>query len=69
MTSGMKTYSMKKQVIMKTKEDIYAYFRRALKSIPKDHPHYYELRVLLIKQVNDELRDHETYTTADRRAS
>ena len=54
---------------MRTKEDIYAYFKRAFKSIPKDHPHYYELRVLLIKQVNDELRDHETYTTADRRAS
>ena len=69
MISGMKIYSMKKQVTMKTKEDIYAYFRRAFKSIPKDHPHYHELRVLLIKQVNDELRDHETYTSTNRRAS
>ncbi len=54
---------------MRTKEDIFAYYKKAYKAIPKDHPHYYELRVLLNKQVNDELQDHETYTTADRRAS
>ena len=41
----------------------------AVKQIPKNHPHYHEIRQLLIKQVNEDLHDHETYTTADRRAS
>ena len=51
------------------KESIYAYFRKAVKQLPKDHPHYHEIRQLLIKQVNDDLHDHEAYTQADRRAS
>ena len=51
------------------KESIYAYFKEAVKQIPEDHPHYHEIRQLLIKQVNEDLHDHETYTTADRRAS
>jgi hypothetical protein len=51
------------------KESIYAYFREAIKQIPKDHPHYHEIRQLLIKQVNEDLHDHESYATADRRAS
>jgi len=52
-----------------TKESIYAYFRRAVKEIPKDHPHYHEIRQLLIKQVNDDLHDHEAYSSTNRRAS
>jgi len=51
------------------KESIYAYFRRAVKQLPKDHPHYHEIRQLLIRQVNEDLHDHETYTQTDRRAS
>ena len=51
------------------KESIYAYFREAVKTIPKDHPHYHEIRQLLIKQVNEDLHDHEAYHSADRRAS
>ena len=51
------------------RESIYAYFREAVKQIPKDHPHYHEIRQLLIKQVNEDLHDHESYATADRRAS
>ena len=54
---------------MKTKEEVYDYFEKALDAIPKDHPNYHEIRKLLIKQVNDELHDHETYTSTDRRAS
>ena len=60
---------MRKSMNYSDKESIYDYFERAINAIPKDHPHYHEIRQLLIKQVNDELRDHETYTTADRRAS
>ena len=51
------------------KESIYAYFRKAVKQIPKDHPHYHEIRQLLIKQVNEDLHDHEAHHSADRRAS
>jgi len=50
------------------KESIYDYFERAIDAIPKDHPHYHEIRQLLVKQVNDDLHDHEAYHSADRRA-
>ena len=52
-----------------TKESIYDYFEKAIDAIPKDHPHYHEIRQLLIKQVNDDLHDHEAYSSTDRRAS
>ena len=55
--------------MMRTNEDVYDYFEKAFYAIPKDHPHYHEIRRLLISQVNDELHDHEAYTAADRRAS
>ena len=60
---------MRKLMNFSDKESIYAYFREAVKQIPEDHPHYHEIRQLLIKQVNEDLHDHETYTTANRRAS
>ena len=52
-----------------TKESIYDYFEKAIDAIPKDHPHYHEIRQLLIKQVNDDLHDHETHSPTNRRAS
>ena len=60
---------MRKSMNYSDKESIYAYFRKAVKQLPKEHPHYHEIRQLLIRQVNDDLHDHEAYTTADRRAS
>ena len=48
---------------------IYDYFEYAVNAIPPDHPHYHEIRRLLISQVNDELHDHATYNRTDRRAS
>ena len=54
---------------MRTNEDVYDYFEKAFYAIPKDHPHYHEIRQLIIKKVNEDLHDHETYTTANRRAS
>ena len=60
---------MRKLMNYSDKESIYAYFKEAVKQIPEDHPHYHEIRQLLIKQVNEDLHDHETYTTANRRAS
>ena len=69
MIQMIKTYLMMKQEIMKTKEQVYDYFEEAINAIPKDHPHYHEIRRLLISQVNDELTTNETYSTTDRRAS
>ena len=48
---------------------IYDYFEDAVNAIPQDHPHYHEIRRLLISQVNDELHDHATNNRTDRRAS
>lgn len=50
------------------KESIYDYFEKAINAI-QGHPHYHEIRQLLIKQVNDDLHDHETYSSTNRRAS
>ncbi len=38
-------------------DEIYSYEKQALDSIPKDHPHYDELRRLLIDQINDQIDD------------
>ena len=45
----------------KTMEDIYNYEKQALDMLDKDHPHYDEVRKLLIDQINDEIHD-LTYT-------
>ena len=47
--------------------DVLGYYRRALKSIPNDHPHYDEVKRLLIEQVNDELHNHTADCRTDRR--
>ena len=60
---------MRKSMNYSDKESIYAYFRKAVKQLPKNHPHYHEIRQLLIKQVNDDLHDHAAHHSADRRAS
>jgi len=39
-------------------DDIYSYEKQALDLINKDHPHYDEIKKLLIQQVNDEIYDH-----------
>ncbi len=69
MMIGMKTYLMRNQDTMKTKEEIYDYFEEAINAIPKDHPHYHEIRRLLISQVNDDLNSYAANSTTDRRAS
>jgi len=39
-------------------EDVYSYEKQALDLIPINHPHYAEIRSLLIQQVNDEVEDY-----------
>ena len=60
---------MRKLMNYSDKESIYDYFEKAINAIPKDHPHYHEIRQLLIKQVNEDLHDHEAHSTTNRRAS
>ena len=45
-------------------EDIYNYEKQALDLLPKDHPHYNEIKSLLTDQINDEIRDY-AYTSTD----
>ena len=42
-------------------KDVYTYEKQAFDLIPIDHPHYAEIRSLLIEQVNDEV---ETYANS-----
>ena len=59
----------------RTIEDIYTYEKQALDLLrerfkgKEDHPHYKELKALLIDQINDELSDYANNTGADRGAS
>ena len=39
-------------------EDIISYEQQALDLLPLDHPHYNEIKSLLIDQVNDEIQDY-----------
>ena len=39
-------------------EDIISYEKQALDLLPIDHPHYNEIKDLLIDQVNDEVQDY-----------
>jgi hypothetical protein len=43
--------------------DIYTYEKQALDSLPTDHPHYDEIKDLLINQINDDLRTHADTST------
>ena len=45
-------------------EDVYTYEKQALDLLPKDHPHYEEIKALLTDQINDEIRDY-AYTITD----
>ena len=41
----------------RTIEEVYSYEKQALDLLNKDHPHYKEVRKLLIDQINDEIYD------------
>tara|TARA_B100000287_G_C20378251_1_gene680463 strand:- start:163 stop:321 length:159 start_codon:yes stop_codon:yes gene_type:complete len=49
----------------RTIDEVYSYEKQALDLIDKDHPHYKEIRKLLIDQINDEIHDitHSTGVT------
>ena len=56
-------------------DDIYTYEKQALDLLrerfkgKEDHPHYKELKELLVDQINDELSDYAHNTRTDRGAS
>ena len=39
-------------------DDIISYEKQALDLLPLDHPHYQEIRDLLVDQINDEVYDY-----------
>ncbi len=39
----------------RSRDDVYSYYKQALDLLSVDHPHYDEIKQLLISQVNDEL--------------
>ena len=45
-------------------DDIISYEKQALDLLPLDHPHYQEIRDLLIDQINDEVYDY-AHTVTD----
>ena len=53
--------TQKRRSFMMTRslEDIYIYYKDALDQLSKDHPHFEEIKSLLISQVNDELYDYD----------
>ena len=51
----------------RTIEDIYTYQKQALDQLDPKHPHYAEIRALLLDQLMDELHDHSP--TTDRGAN
>ena len=46
-------------------DEVYSYEKQALDLIKKDHPHYEEIKSLLIDQINDELHDYKHTTVAN----
>ena len=49
-------------------EDIISYEKQALDLLPLDHPHYNEIKSLLMDQVNEEISDY-AYSGSDRSSS
>ena len=49
----------------RTHEDIISYEKQALDLLSKDHPHYEEIKKLLIDQINDEIHDLKNHKEAD----
>ena len=46
--------------------DVYSYYKQAMDLLDENHPHYDEIKELLMSQVNDELSDYEpAYYGAD----
>ena len=45
-------------------DDIISYEQQALDLLPSDHPHYQEIRSLLMDQINEELYDY-AHTISD----
>ena len=43
-------------------DDIISYEKQALDLLPLDHPHYEEIKALLIDQVNDEIQTYADTT-------
>ena len=50
---------LRKIMMTRSLEDVYTYYKQALDLLSTNHPHYEEIKSLLINQVNDELDDYD----------
>ncbi len=61
---GANTFTLHYLYMMtRSLKDVFTYEKQAYDSIPLDHPHYLEIRSLLIEQINDELEDYAHTST------
>ena len=44
--------------MIRSLDDIESYEKQALDLLPLDHPHYEEIKSLLVDQINDEINDY-----------
>ncbi len=44
--------------MIRSLDDIESYEKQALDLLPLDHPHYEEIKSLLVDQINDEIHDY-----------
>ena len=52
------SYPLYQNTMTHSLDDIVTYEKQALDLIPTDHPHYEEIRRLLVEQVNDMTEDY-----------
>lgn len=57
----LEVLTMTLSMTTRSTSDIYSYAKQALDLLSPNHPHYEEIRQLLLEQVNDEL---ETYANS-----
>jgi len=51
-------------------QDVYSYYKQSMDLLDPNHPHYHEIRSLLMQQVNDEMHTiSHSIPSRDRRAS
>ncbi len=63
---GVNTFTLHYLYTMtRSPDDIHTYYQQALDLINEDHPHFEEIKRLLIDQVNDELHDHDSNYVTD----
>ena len=51
----LKKHNTRRKIMMRTLDDIFNYYKKVY--IPRDHPNYEEVKLLLTQQLKDEIND------------